>query len=209
MLRSDTIHHKTAWQVPPLDSRAPFLSSDRTAWGVVSSLSINSYILLCFLIVCWLLHAQGSCKIRPCEYSEECPNSRAAFGNLHVQILLLIPQHESLSHFCSSMLCKTPQNKELLNLSRVTNKKEDAFCMLALKAINSLKRKYMFLSNVLKPFSFFKAFFSHSLFLKLPVFFSLSYNFLSFFLLLLLFHFVGQNVVQLEGEELQKLETRL
>lgn len=67
----------------------------------------------------------------------------------------------------------------------------------------------MFLNNVFKPFSFFKAFFSHSLFLKLCVFLSHSHNFLSFFLLLLLFHYVGHLVVQLEGEELQKLETRL
>jgi len=40
----------------------------------------------------------------------------------------------------------------------MAHKKEDAFFILALKAISSLLRKYMFLSNVLKPFCFFELF---------------------------------------------------
>lgn len=77
--------------------------------------------------------------------------------------------------------------------------------MLALRVISLLKR------HVSESFPIFKAFFSQVCFMKWCVSLSLSYNSLSFFLLLSLFHFWGPLVVvvQLQGEELKKLETRL
>lgn len=94
------------------------LLSDHTARGVVFSPSVSNYILLCFLILCWFVHAQGKHgQVSPgktCKHLEEWPYPyQMLLESCTHQFCILIAWHESLSHFCSFILCKTSENKEL------------------------------------------------------------------------------------------------
>lgn len=52
--------------------KTSLLLRDHTAHGVVFSLYVSNYILLCFLILCWFVHAQGFCKVHLCVAESWC-----------------------------------------------------------------------------------------------------------------------------------------
>lgn len=107
----------------------------------------------------------------------------------------------TFAHSCSA---KHPKPKNLKFVT-VSGKQERRCFLHACFESDQLILKN-FLSHVLKPFSFFKTFLSYSVVWKLCAFISLIISYLSSFCCFL---FVGHVVVELEGEKLQKLETRL
>lgn len=155
------------------------------------------------LLICTcsgLLHSQ------PCQHSKEWPNTltKCFLESWTYQFCSWFPSMTVCLTFAHSCSAKHPKPKNLKFVT-VSGKQERRCFLHACFESDQLILKN-FLSHVLKPFSFFKTFLSHSVVWKLCAFISLIISYLSSFCCFL---FVGHVVVELEGEKLQKLETRL
>lgn len=201
MLRTDT-EPQNCIASSPLDLRVPFCQ-------VITQHRMLSPLFLSATISYWVSSSFADLyMLRPCKRSEECPNTltKCFWKAVHTNFAPDSPAWESVS----LLLIHTLQNiwKQKLKICHSewqTRKKLLFTCLVWMWPVHLKKTQYVS-EPCSKALFFFKTFFSLNLLLKRCAFMSVVISYPSSFCCFL---FGRHMVVQLEGEKLQNLETRL